>query len=86
MIFGINFCPKQPDTNDMGLPLGYAKKFRKELKLDGLPRGHYYRLVGIAESKPEADAMLAQADNGHRKLHVEKRMTARGPLFGIYAY
>jgi hypothetical protein len=81
MIYGINFRAKAPDTDSMGFPPGYAKKFAKTL------RGEYrgFRLVGIGETQAEADAMVLQADNGHRKLHIEVRNTARGPLFGIYA-
>jgi len=43
-------------------------------------------LQGVGQSALECNLMLTQANNGHRKLHVEKRMTAGGEWFGIYVY
>jgi len=91
MIYGINFRPKQPDTDSMGFPPGYARKFRKICRLtilgdDGKYRVVSYRLVGICETEDEKRSMLEQANNGHRKLHVETRKTAGPILYGIYAY
>jgi len=91
MIYGINFRPKAPDTDSMGFPPGYAKKFRKELRLaalteNGTNKVVTFRLVGICETKAELESMLEQANNGHRRLHSEMRATARGPLYGVYVY
>lgn len=46
----------------------------------------YFRLQGIGQSPDERDLMLIQANNGHRRLHVETRKTAGGNWFGIYSY
>ena len=91
MIYGINFRPKQPDTDSMGFPPGYAKKFRKTMRLaalleDGTTKVVTFRLVGICESLEDAKLAHQQADNGHRKIYVVRRKTARGPLFGIFVY
>ena len=79
MIYGINFNGNQ-------IPPGYARKFRKEVKIDWLPRGHRYRLVGVADTIESRNAMLIQADNGHRLLHIETRRTGGPVLYGNDAY
>jgi hypothetical protein len=98
MIYGINFRPKQPSdgpTDSMGFPLGFAKKFAKEIRLpiteraaSGRRRGSTIgaRLVGIADSPQSRDDALIQADNGRRRLHVVERKTAGPTLWGIYTY
>lgn len=46
----------------------------------------WFRLVGVGQSAEERDAMLIQANNGRRLLHVVERQTAAGPWYGIYTY
>lgn len=45
---------------------------------------NWFELKGIGQSKEERDAMLIQANNGTRRLHVEERQTASGVWYGIY--
>lgn len=47
-------------------------------------RGRRAHLIGVAQSESEKEAMLIQASNGHRVLHVVTRHTAAAPWFGIY--
>lgn len=79
MIYGLNF-------NGTQIPIEYSKKFVKELKLAGQPRGVYAHLVGVTDTMAERDTMLIAASNGHRKLHVVERSITGGYLYGIYAY
>jgi len=79
MIYGLNF-------NSTQIPPGYAKKFRKRIKRDGMSRYEWSRLEGVAESEQEAKMMIIQASNGRRRLWIEVRQTARGPLYGVYVY
>lgn len=81
MIYGLNF-------NNTPIPPELRRYFAKRISLDRAgaknPKIHC-TLQGIAETEDERDAMLIQADNGHRKLHVETRRRAGGKfLFGIY--
>jgi hypothetical protein len=77
-IYGINF-------NGKSIPDGAAfRKFPKRIKLPGMGRGEYAELKGIGQSEIEKNAMLIQANNGHRNLHVEVRQTAGGLWYGIY--
>jgi hypothetical protein len=78
-IYGSNF-------GALPIPDGVARHFRKELKLPGMARGERARLQGVAQSEAERDAMLVQATNGSRKLHVVTRRTAGAPWFGIYVH
>lgn len=43
-----------------------------------------YELKGVGQNEQERDAMLAQANNGHRQLHAEPRQTVNGIWWGIY--
>lgn len=81
MIYGINF-------NGKHIPPQLKKRFASYKKVDGLnlERGVYARLVGVCESTEEKDMMLSQADNGHRRLHVEVRNVVGGMVYGIYVY
>lgn len=45
-----------------------------------------YELKGVAQSLAERDAMLVQANNGTRRLHVVARKTAAGIWYGIYCW
>ena len=45
-----------------------------------------YELKGVGQSPEERDAMLVQANNGHRRLHVVERQTPVGTWYGIYVY
>ena len=55
-------------------------------KVIGTVRGMRALLKGVAQSPEERDAMLIQANNGHRKLFVVERKTAAAPWFGIYVF
>jgi hypothetical protein len=74
-MFGVNF-------NGLPIPQGWARRFRKSLRLNGKT----FRLAGVALNSTARDAMLIQATNGTRLLHVEKRHAASGDVFGIYVY
>ena len=50
------------------------------------PKPVTFLLVGIAQSEAELERALVVATNGCRRLHVERRSTAGGDWFGIYAY
>lgn len=45
----------------------------------------WFVLQGVCSSPEEKNAMLIQANNGHRKLHVETRKTAGHEFYGIYS-
>jgi hypothetical protein len=80
MIFGLNF-------NGSHIPPAYARRFAKRLRRQSLHDGMvWFTLQGVATSEIEAAAMLTQADNGRRELHMERRKTASTDVFGIYTY
>jgi len=82
MIYGINF-------NGSLIPDGVRKKFAAYTDAKGrsvgADRSCAWRLIGVATSAQEKDAMLIQATNGHRKLRVVERKTAGASFFGVYA-
>jgi hypothetical protein len=75
--YGLNF-------NGTPIPEGYARKFVKRMKFEGAGRNDWVRLQGVAETRDEAEWMKMQADNGHRKILIVERASARGMLFGLY--
>lgn len=90
MIYGINFCERD-------IPPGIKRKFAERVRVHVRPDygGVTHRvgkccvwayLKGVAQTVEERDQMLSVADNGHRKLHVEKRLTAGEAWWGIYVY
>lgn len=79
MVYGLNF-------NNTKIPASYLRKFRKRIPIKWLPRGAFYRLVGVGDTQFSRDQMLDQAWNGRRLLHVEVRKTAGPTLYGVYAY
>lgn len=87
------------DFNNTHIPAGIKRLFRAELKrwmepdMSGyehevvLPRGHWARLGGVAQSLAELDIMRLAANNGQRKLHVVARKVANGETWwGVYVY
>ena len=78
-IYGLNFT-------ETPIPAGVKRHFPARLKLPGMARGEYALLQGIGQSERDRDAMLVQATNGSRRLHVEARQTAAGVWFGIYTH
>ena len=79
MIYGLNF-------NMTEIPSGWAKRFRKRIPIKWLPRGQAYRLQGVATSWIEVCAMLHQAHNGRRLIHIEKRPFDKEFVYGVYTY
>ena len=79
MVYGLSF-------NGKDIPEGFKRKLAAKVRIEWLPRGHAYRLVGVATDKVSMLRALEQANNGRRLLHVEVRATAGTPIFGIYAY
>lgn len=76
MIFGLNF-------NGTQIPDGVKRKFAARVRIQPAV---YAQLVGIGQSPEERDAMITQATNGKRRLHVETRTTPAGDWYGIYEY
>lgn len=82
MIYGLNF-------NGTQIPQPARRKFKERIKIEWLPRGHYYRLVGVCDSLESVRGAFIQADNGHRLIHVEVRrapISMTGKVYGIYIY
>lgn len=73
-IYGLNF-------NRTEIPDGVRRKFARKWRI--APRVYLY-LQGVGQSPEERDMMLVQANNGHRRLHVEVRKTPAGEWYGIY--
>jgi hypothetical protein len=46
----------------------------------------WYDLKGVATTPADREAMIVQASNGTRRLHVVERQTAGAPFYGIYCY
>lgn len=67
MIYGINFG---------ATPLSEYPRIRAVPQTIKVEK-HPYRLIGIATTAAEKDAMLVQADNGRRTLHVVSRNAPR---------
>jgi hypothetical protein len=72
-IYGLNFNGTRiPDT---------APRFAQRMKLRangtsysvGFDKACDFVLQGVCNTDAEADAMITQADNGHRKIHLIKR-------------
>jgi hypothetical protein len=79
MIFGLNF-------NGTQIPPAIKARFAAYIRLPNMPRGQRARLVGACATEDEKAIMLSQADNGHRRLHVEERKAVHGKFYGIYVY
>ncbi len=81
MIYGMNF-------NRTPIPPAIKRKFAKRVRMTkpGQKPVVWAELAGVAQSLAERNEMIIQANNGHRKLHVEVRQTAAGPWYGIYVH
>jgi hypothetical protein len=76
-IYGLNF-------NNTHIPEGYRRKFAVDTTIvrDNVP--YKARLIGVTETKLEADGAMIVADNGHRKLQLQTRKVPGGVIYGIY--
>ena len=87
MIYGLNF-------NRTQIPETIKRRFARTTRI-ALPESYRTRrnqthsrayLAGVATDSASRDAMLIQAQNGHRLLHVVERKTAGAAFYGIYVY
>jgi hypothetical protein len=75
MIYGWNF-------NSTPIPEPVKKRFSQVKQINGFGRA---RLQGATDTKEELEAMLIQADNGHRSITwIGPRRIKDGDWYGVY--
>jgi hypothetical protein len=80
-IYGLNFNGTQIPKH-MTSRSGRRGTFPLTVRKEGFVGR--FTLAGITDSEYDRDAMLIQADNGRRNLHVERMDTGAGVWFGVY--
>lgn len=78
-MYGLNF-------NGTQIPTNIRRKFAVRRKFEGMGKGTFATLQGVATSIEDSEAMVSQASNERRHVIAVPRTIAGGTWFGIYIY